>query len=263
MNYSLKLTHLYPKEMNIYGDMGNIIALKRRCQWRGIDLEVNEIGHDTKLPFQPADIYFMGGGQDNDMYAVFDDLVANKREFIKSEVEQYKVFLLICGAFQLFGDFFLAADGRRIEGLGILPIETKAPGDTIAERCLGNLVTELSPELEKEVAAAYPGRCENTIVGFENHSGQTYFRSGDISSVGHVKAGKGNNASEAIEGARFQNIFGSYTHGSLLPKNPHMADFLLSLALKNKYGADASLSKLDDEVEWSAHRSVRDAILNG
>lgn len=251
---SLKIVHLYPAEMNIYGDLGNIITLKQRCLWRGIDVEVKKISPGKINPAVSAgDLYFMGGGQDNDMYAVFDDLLANKKTFIQEEAAKDKVFLLICGAFQLFGEYFLDASGRDIRGLGILPVATKAPGDALADRCLGNIVTRLAPEFQKEIARRYPGEMADTLVGFENHSGQTYFTSPEVKYLANTIYGKGNNAKEHIEGARLRNIFGSYTHGSLLPKNPHYADYLISLALENKYKKEIKLAHLDDSIEWQAH----------
>lgn len=259
---SLKIVHLYPDEMNIYGDMGNIIALKQRCLWRGINVEVIKINQGRIMPAEAAgDLYFMGGGQDNDMYAVFDDLLAYKKKFLQAETAKGKVFLLICGAFQLFGEYFLDASGRDIQGLSILPVATKAPGDALADRCLGNLITRLAPEFLQEIAARYPGKMADTLVGFENHSGQTYFTSGEVKYLANTLYGKGNNAKEHIEGARIHNVFGSYTHGSLLPKNPHYADFLISLALEKKYQKKVELAPLDDSIEWQAHAAAVKKIL--
>lgn len=257
----LKIVHLYPEEMNIYGDMGNIVTLRQRLEARGIASEYSTIGLKDKK-FISGDLYFMGGGQDQDMFTVFEDLTRNKAEFIKAEVAAGKVFLLICGGFQLFGKSFMDAGNKKIPGLGILPLETKAPGDQLADRCLGNILTEIDPELAREIRLAYTDQLpSNTLVGFENHSGQTYFLDDTIKPLAKVLVGKGNNATQKIEGARYGNIFGSYCHGSLLPKNPHLADLLLYLALKNKYGLDFHLEKLDDTVEWLAHNEMRDRLL--
>lgn len=262
---SLRIVHLYPKEMNIYGDLGNIITLKQRLIQRGIEVSYATVGlsdqNIVKTEFPDGDIYFMGGGQDNDMFKVYEDLIANKGKAIKQEVAAGKVFLLICGAFQLFGKFFLDAAGRRINGLDILPIETKAPGDQLADRCLGNLLTQLEPGLARDVKRAYGGALpSNTLVGFENHIGQTFFMDDSITPMGKVLVGKGNNSIDKIEGARYKNVFGSYSHGSLLPKNPHIADLLIYIALKNKYGVDFELKPLDDQVEWRAHEKMRDKL---
>ena len=127
-NYTLDLVHLYPEDMNIYGDMGNIITIRKRCEWRGIKFNYKTIdAKTTKDKFPTGDIYFMGGGQDDDMYGVYEDLVENKKEFLVEEAETGKVFLLICGGFQLFGKYFLDTKGRKQEGLGVLNVETKAP----------------------------------------------------------------------------------------------------------------------------------------
>lgn len=256
----LQLTHLYPKEMNIYGDRGNIITLQRRAQWRGIELKVVELGLKQKLA--ESDMYFMGGGQDNDMFAVFEDLIKSKKTAIEKEVAKGKVFLLICGAFQLFGKFFLDASARKINGLGILPVETKAPGDQVKDRCLGNLVSEIEPELLIEIEGAYENILSSTLVGFENHSGQTYSLVKNMQALGRVRYGKGNNAEEKLEGFRFKNIFGSYSHGSILPKNPHLADLLIYLALQNKYGDHFEWPQLNDDIEWQAHLVMKDRLLH-
>lgn len=254
-NLELKVTHLYPEEMNIYGDKGNIITLTKRCEWRGIDFTLKHINLSTKKEeLEPADLYFMGGGQDNDQFLVFEDLLENKSDFIRKEVDSNKVFLLICGAYQLFGEHFLDANSREIPGLGILPVRTKAPGDARADRCLGNLYTQIKLDTIPELDQYYPSPQSNTTVGFENHSGQTFFTDdSEILPLGDVTKGKGNNASEGLEGARYKNIFGSYSHGSFLPKNPHFADLLIGLALQNKYKKKIDLEALDDEVEWQAH----------
>jgi CobQ-like glutamine amidotransferase family enzyme len=261
-NLSLKLTHLYPEEMNIYGDMGNILTLKKRCEWRGIELKIENVGKGKLKNNLDADIYFMGGGQDDDMYGVFEDMLEFKKDQVKKEFENDKVFLLICGAFELFGKYFLDSKNRTIEGLNILPIETKAPGDQLADRCLGNLVYELNKDLKERIEKNYTQNFESTIVGFENHGGQVFFLDKSIKPIGKVLKGKGNNAKEGIEGAVLKNIFGSFTHGSLLPKNPHLADTIISLALKNKYKEEIILKKLDDEIEWNAHKAARSKILN-
>lgn len=258
----LKLVHLYPNEMNIYGDMGNIITFQKRCEWRGIDIEIINIGKGKITELPDGDIYFMGGGQDNDMYDVFDDLIVNKKTWVTSEVLKNKVFLLICGAFELFGKYFLDANGRTIEGLNILPIETKAPSEKLSDRCLGNLIYKINDDLAKSVDKFYPGLSPTTAVGFENHSGQVYFKdSVSISGVGEVIYGKGNNSTEKIEGARMRNVFGSFTHGSFLPKNPHIADTLIGLALENKYKAEIKLKPLDDQIELKAHTKFIKRVL--
>lgn len=254
--YSLKLVHLYPQQMNIYGDMGNITTLRKRCQWRGIDLKIETLAFGTPRENINGDIFFMGGGQDNDMYKVFEDMLTTKREFIKQEVDANKIFLLICGGFQLFGDYFLDAQGREIKGLGILPISTKAPGDRLAQRCLGNIVSKISPELEGQISLYYRQDFSRYLIGFENHSGQTFINNDAVKPLAKTVLGFGNNSVQKVEGARYKNIFASYTHGSLLPKNPHLADLLIGTALRNKYGDGINLEPLDDSIEWQAHNAL-------
>lgn len=239
---------MYSKSLNIYGDMGNIISLKYRAERRNIDLEVvnTEIGGEMI----EADIYFIGGGQDKDQIRVYKDLLSHK-DFIKSEVEKGKVFLLICGGYQLFGKFFVDGDGNRIEGLNILDIETQALDSTVASRCIGNVVVELNEEfIEKwNINTNF----SNYLVGFENHGGQTKLLSDQIKPIGNVVSGFGNNSIDKVEGCFYKNIIGSYLHGSLLPKNPHLTDAVLQKALKNKYGETVEFESLEFEIEKKAH----------
>ncbi|MCA9379663.1 glutamine amidotransferase [Candidatus Dojkabacteria bacterium] len=253
--HKLKFVHLYPEEMNIYGDMGNVLTLKKRCEWRGIEFEITNINLNSNK-FEQGDIYFMGGGQDNDMYKVFEDLQKYKNTFLNDEIANNKQFLLICGGFQLFGKYFIDFQGRQISGLGILPLETKAPSDNLHDRCLGNLVTEINPNLIEEVNKYYGKKSSNYLVGFENHGGQTYFTDDSVSPLGKVIIGSGNNSKEMIEGVFYKNIIGSYMHGSLLPKNPHLADFIIGRALFRKYGESFQLTTLNDSVEWNSHKAI-------
>ena len=252
---SLKFVHLYPDEMNIYGDMGNVLTLKRRCEWRGIRLEISKVTLESN-DFKKGDIYFMGGGQDNDMYKVFEDLKDSKNTFLKEELENKKQFLLICGGFQLFGNHFIDFQGRNINGLGILPLETKAPSDNLHDRCLGNLVTEIHSKHFNEIRKYYGSKISKYLVGFENHGGQTYFTDNSLIPLGKVLVGSGNNSKEKIEGVLHDNIIGSYMHGSLLPKNPHLADFIIGRALSQKYGEEIILEPLDDTIGWNAHNAI-------
>lgn len=253
MYKKLTIAHLYPNEMNIYGDMGNIITIQNRCKWRHIGTEIVNVNiGDKSIP--DADIIFMGGGQDNDMLNVYKDLL-KKRTDLQKLISQNKLFLLICGGLQLFGDYFISGSGEEIKGLGILSLITKAPGNSLQDRCLGNIVTLLEQGTLDLAKSIYPNLPSKYIVGFENHSGQTFFTNKDVLPLAKVIHGKGNNSREKVEGVRKDNIFASYCHGSLLPKNPHLADILISLAMKNKYNID-QLSPLDDTVEWQAHFSM-------
>jgi CobQ-like glutamine amidotransferase family enzyme len=244
----LTITHLYPELMNLYGDLGNVICLRQRSEWRGIDVEVKNVGIGDKLPAD-TDIYFFGGGQDNDQLLVFKDLVETKKQKLVSDINAGVAFLAICGGYQLLGEYFLDSEGNRIEGIGVLPLETVSPGQGMVNRAVGNLITDVSAQ--PGLSSHYSGL--KTLVGFENHSGRTRFTDASkISPLGKVLTGYGDNEDQVSDGALFQNTIGSYMHGSVLPKNPHLADFLISKALERKYGA-SDLARLDDAAEIAAH----------
>lgn len=232
----LRLAHLYPKMLNIYGDYGNVLTLKRRCEWRDIDITIDEIEIGDKM--SEHDMYFIGGGQDVQQVVVSKELQKNKA-FFKNEQELNAVFLSICGGYQLLGNYYQPADGDRLDGIGLLDAYTVAGSN----RFIGNVTAEID-YLKKK-----------TIVGFENHSGLTYLN-GDTKPLSHVIIGKGNNGKDKTEGARYKNVFGTYLHGSLLPKNPHFADYLIGLALEKKYGVEMDLEPLDDSLEYYAHAAV-------
>jgi len=231
----LVIAHLYPLEMNIYGDTGNVIALTRRLQWRGLDVRVDPVPTTVAYDFAEADIVFAGGGQDRSQLEVADDL-QRRAGAIAEAVEQGTVFLTICGTYQLFGRRFLTRDGTEIPGIGVFAMETIGG----SKRMIGNVVVD-SPW--------------GDLVGFENHSGRTFLDAGQ-ESLGRVKKGFGNNERTGEEGARVVNCFGTYLHGSLLPKNPAFADGLLRLALERRYGDAAALTPLDDELEHRAAASA-------
>lgn len=238
----LKINHLYSKNLNIYGDTGNIIALQYRAKKRNIEVEIlnSELGDES---IKEADIYFMGGGQDNDQILVFKHLLKYK-DFIKSEVERGKIFLLICGGYQLFGKYFVDANNNFIEGLGILDVETKVP--EVGSRCIGNLIVEMSDDFINHwnINTEF----SKYIVGFENHGGQTKLLSKSAKPIGKVIYGFGNNYFDKEEGCMYKNIIGTYCHGPLLPKNPHLADAIIAKALNVE-----ALEELQDINERNAH----------
>lgn len=230
----LKILHLYPKEMNLYGDHGNILTLKRRCEWRGINVEV--IAHEPgeALP-EDIDIIFGGGGQDSGQGKIEADLqkIAPK---LKTFIDGGTPTLVICGLYQLLGQYFETYDGHRIEGAKVLDISTKAG----PERLIGNIVIN-TPEFGE-------------IVGYENHSGLTSLGKGS-KAFGTVIKGAGNNGEDMTEGIKYQNCIGSYLHGPILPKNPRLADYLIAKALERKYGKKAAkLENLNNNVELRAHK---------
>lgn len=234
MSPELNLIHLYPTLLNLYGDRGNIITLQRRCQWRGIELRVHDVGLDTPMPDVPVDLIFMGGDQDREQAVVIDDLRRRHAGDLARAVEDGTVVLAVCGSYQLLQRYYRPAEGPDLIGLGIFDAHTVHPGHEVP-RCVGNIVVEWD---------------RGTIVGFENHGGRT-FLTGDTHPLGQVVAGFGNNGEDGGEGARIRNIFGTYVHGSLLPKNPALADYLLGLALARRY-PETELTPLDDSLEDKA-----------
>ncbi|HSH31680.1 MAG TPA: glutamine amidotransferase [Candidatus Saccharimonadales bacterium] len=226
----LIIAHLYPVEMNIYGDRGNVLALAKRLEWRGLEAEVVNVGLGDKFDLRKADIIFAGGGQDRGQVAVGQDLL-KRRDQLHQAATAGVVMLAVCGTYQLFGRGFTTLEGQEIPGVGIFKAQTI--GSTT--RMIGNLVVESS---------------FGQLVGFENHSGQTTLDAGQ-QPLGKVIKGYGNNASDRHEGAIYKNVYGTYLHGSLLPKNPQFADHLLLQALQRKYRID-HLEPLDDTVELQA-----------
>ena len=224
---TLRIAHLYSELLNIYGDGGNVLTLKKRYEWRGGNVIVDEINIGDSLT--EHDIYFIGGGQDTQQIEVANDIQKHK-EFLISERDRGAVFLGICGGYQLLGHYYQPFEGEKLLGIDLLDAYTVAGNN----RFIGNVTIE-TDLVEPE-----------TLVGFENHSGLTYLQ-GATKPLGKTVVGQGNNGVDGTEGARYKNVFGTYLHGSFLPKNPHFADLLIELALGEK------LSELDDTVEKSAH----------
>ncbi len=238
MRKTLRLAHLYPKLMNIYGDRGNILCLRRRCEARDIELVAEDL--EVGDPLEPAayDLIFMGGGQDKEQRLVAGDLASHKGEALRRALEEGVTMLAVCGGYQLFGRYYRTAAGEELPGAGVFDAWTVHPGEG-ARRCIGDVVCE------------WEG---GTLVGFENHGGRTYLGAG-VRPLARVRRGFGNNGRDGGEGARVGNAFGTYLHGSLLPKNPRFADYVLRTALSRRYGALA-LAPLDDVVEEAAHRAA-------
>ncbi|HEX6416000.1 MAG TPA: glutamine amidotransferase [Candidatus Saccharimonadales bacterium] len=211
----ITLLQLYPRDMNIYGDWGNVLTLKRRLEWHGYKVKLLEYNQGDVFP-EEADIIVGGGGQDSGQDSIQIDLL-KIGPTLRKMADGNTPMLMICGLYQLFGKFFKTQDGHVIEGIGLLDIETHAG----PERLIGNIVTTSSEF--------------GDIIGYENHSGQTYLGK-DVESLGKVIKGAGNNGQDDTEGARFKNVIATYMHGSLLPKNPAISDFLIEQAVRNKYG---------------------------
>jgi hypothetical protein len=234
-HFTLRFAHLYPDVMNIYGDRGNVIALRYRCEARGIELLVSEVSIGD--PFDPDDfdLVMIGGGQDREQRRIADDLVA-KGPALKQAIEDGLPVLAICGGFQLFGRRYVDHQGGIIPGIGVFDMETRHPGPR-ADRCIGDVVLATDA---------------GEVVGFENHGGRTYLGPA-LKPFGRVVRGFGNNAEDGGEGARYKNAIGTYLHGSLLPKNPALADELILAALRRRYGPAIELPPLDDATETRAH----------
>jgi len=237
---SLRLGHLYPGEMNIYADRGNIAVLERRLAWRGLSLEVTGIGIGDVVEPGRHDMYYLGGGQDRDQAVVAEDLATTKAGALRAAVADGAAALCVCGGFQLAGHGYTGTDGSRMPGVGILDLDTVA-GPT---RLIGNLVIEA--ELDGE---------RRTVVGFENHAGRTRLGPGSRP-LGTVVSGHGNNGEDGFEGGVTGRVIGTYLHGPLLPKNPWVADMLIAWALEHRTGAPVALEPLDDSMEAAAHAAA-------
>jgi lipid II isoglutaminyl synthase (glutamine-hydrolysing) len=242
MSEHLVIGWLYPDLMNIYGDRGNIMILAGRARWRGIEVEVRTIGNGPVGGLDDVGLFFFGGGQDREQELVFQDLVDHKAEQLQAAVDRGTTMLAVCGGYQLLGHYYLTAEGKKLPGLGLLDLYTEA-GTT---RCIGDVVLEADSSL---------GLDPSTLVGFENHSGRTFLGE-RARPLGRVLSGHGNNDQDGYEGAITGSIMGTYLHGSLLPKNPHLADHLLSRAL------DRPLPPLDDTLELSAHHRITTRTLH-
>ncbi len=243
---TLTIGWLYPDLMNTYGDRGNIIVLTKRAQWRGISVKVEQIFvESSEKPLEQSDLMFMGGAQDTQQEIVNRDLQGKKGKVLMDKIEQNVPGLFICGAYQFLGRYYKTADNKQLPGLGIFPLFTENPGER-HERLTGNVLVE--PKID--------GLTE-PLVGFENHGGRTYLDYRN-QRLGNVTKGFGNNGKDESEGIVYKNAFGTYLHGPILPKNPQLADLLLTKALEQKYGEKFRLEPLDDSIETKA----REVILN-
>lgn len=238
---TLRVAHLYGSLLNLYGDRGNILTLKYRCEKRGIAFEVVDVGLGESVDPSASDLIFVGGGPDREQRRVAEDLVAVKGSALRDAAAAGQVMLAVCGGYQLFGHYYREASGEDMAGVGVFDLRTEHPGDQ-AQRCIGNIIVELS----------IPEVFDRLVVGFENHGGRTYLGPGSTP-LARVQTGYGNNGEDGQEGARTGNAFGTYIHGSLLPKNPAFADYLIALALEGRYGAEP-LAPLDNGLEERARK---------
>jgi CobQ-like glutamine amidotransferase family enzyme len=229
---------LYPDLMNIYGDRGNIVTLTQRARWRGLEARVLELGKGATAGIDEVDVFFFGGGQDREQALVYDDLLETKAAHLAAAVQRGAAVLAVCGGYQFLGHYYEAATGEHLPGIALIDVRTEAGG----KRCIGDVVVEANRSLGLRPA---------TLVGFENHSGRTFLGEG-VQPLGRVLRGSGNNGADGTEGAVCGNVFGTYLHGSLLPKNPHLADLVIERALRRR------LEPLDDRLEMAAHQGIVD-----
>ena len=238
MQPKLKLCHLYPDLLNLYGDRGNIIALMRRASLRGIELTVDAITLGEKFDPLKYEMVFLGGGQDAEQNILRKDFVTEKGSAVKEAVAADKVFLCICGGYQMMGLYYEEHDGVKIDCLGALNVWT---------------VGEKNRFIQDTVYSCdfLPG--DKLLYGFENHSGRTYLGEG-VKPLAKVLSGAGNNGRDGYEGAVYKNVYCTYSHGSFLPKNPAMTDYLLIKAVEVQTGAPFVLPELDTDIEDFARK---------
>ncbi len=235
----LQICHLYPDLLNLYGDRGNILCFRRRLEWRGLEAEITEVGAGDTADFTKFDLIFIGGGQDFEQEVLLSDLRSGKDRELKAAIEDGKTVLAICGGYQMLGNYYKTWDGQQCDFIGAIDLYTIGS----RERMIGNFAFECG--------AASGG---STVVGFENHSGKTYLGAG-VEPLGRILAGGGNNGSDGTEGVRYMNVFGTYSHGPVLPKNPEFCDHILETAFRRRDDS-FRLPPLDDAVERAAHDAM-------
>lgn len=241
---TLRVCALYPSQMNIYADRGNMIVLQRRCEARGLGFQLTAAESGDSVDPDAHDLFYIGGGQDRDQARIAEDLLATKRDALADAATAGKVILAVCGGYQLLGRSY-EYEGGVLPGLDIVGLRTVSK---VGPRLIGNVVIEVDADGER-----------HRLAGFENHGGRTYLDEGETP-LGRVLAGHGNNGVDGFEGVRRHNVFGTYLHGPLLPKNVWFADHLTALALA-RGGTARELAPLDDSFEREAHEcAVRAAM---
>jgi CobQ-like glutamine amidotransferase family enzyme len=226
---------LYSSLMNIYGDRGNVLTLEQRARWRGLTPEVRTIGIGQPIP-PDIDVFFFGGGQDQEQGAVAADLQGAKGDALKQAIEDGSAMLAVCGGYQFLGHGYQPHQGPVLPGIGVFDAMTVAG----SERFIGNVIVDSQ---------------FGELVGFENHSGLTTLGP-DTAPLGRVRVGRGNNGRDGTEGAIYKHAVGCYLHGAVLPKNPALADWLLAAGLRRRYGP-TPLPPLDDSYELTAQQEAK------
>jgi hypothetical protein len=237
---TLRICHLYPTLLSIAGDRGNLFAIQRRCEWRGFATEVTEVGVGQSTDFTQYDLILFHGGQDKEMDVAARDLV-DKAASLRDAVEANVAVLAVCAGYQLLGHYYQPFTGPRLEGVGALDLRTEGGNS----RFMNHIV------IECDFAEGGP----QTLVGFENHSGRTYLGP-KAEPLGRVVAGSGNNGEDGGEGGRYRQVYGTYLHGPILPKNPWFTDHLIRAGLRHRYAEVAPLAALPDGAEERAHSAA-------
>lgn len=237
----IKIAHLYPDLLNLYGDSGNVLCLQKRLMWRNIECKTDLLYADSYLDLNNYDIIFIGGGQDFEQRLVLKSLSKGVADNLHSAIENEVCVLAVCGGFQLLGKYYQTNKGDVLNFTGILDFYTVGK----SKRLIGNYIFKTEEKIR--------------IMGFENHSGRTYL-SKNLKPLGKVLMGCGNNGKDGTEGVRYKNTFGTYCHGPILPKNPDFADLIIENALLRKYGK-AELSPIDNTLEIIARKQVRDLYI--
>ncbi|MGL6298277.1 MAG: type 1 glutamine amidotransferase [Methanobacteriaceae archaeon] len=262
----LNIVNMYPDILNLYGDIGNFICIKKRCNWMGIDVIEKNFTLGSEINFENTDMILIGGGSDRGQGIVLNHL-QNYRNELSEFIDDSKVLLAICGSYQILGEYYQEPSGEKYKCLEIFDIQTKSKDD----RIIGDIVIENNLGLEPK-----------TVIGFENHGGRTYH---NYTPFGNVLYGYGNNdqdknnesdnesvnSAQKGEGMIYKNFIGSYLHGPMLPKNPHIADYMIFEALKTKYNlsdndlnelhSNNSINTIDNTIELKAHKAMKNRLL--
>ena len=251
----LVLGYLYPSVMSQYGDLGNVVTVIKRCRWRGIDVDVEELEVGDKVEADRIDLFVVGGGADAHQRHICDDLLQVKGAGIRQAIADGAAAFAVCAGYQLWGHSYRTATGEDLPGLGIFDVhtvhraaQTRTRLDTISRagsvRAVGNLLVQWG---------------DHVLVGFENHGGRTYLQHG-ARPLGRILAGGGNNSEDGWEGCVYNNAIGTYMHGPAFPKNPVLADHLIQAALSRRYGP-VTLDPLNDSAERTAHQRAADRAI--